>query len=86
MKIVENGKTFWVAVLISKDDLRAIFKGNKLAIKLIDKLSDDDMDYFAKKYGDAIVEAEDLDEMAEISFKSMFLEDSSFMKRYFGKD
>ncbi len=86
MKIVENGKTFWVAVLISKDDLRAIFKGNKLAIKLIDKLSDDDMDYFASKYGDALTDLADWEEVAEISFKSRFLEDRNFMKRYFGKN
>ena len=86
MKIVGNGETFWVAVLICKDDLREIFKGNKLATKLIDELSDDDMDYFANKYGGTIMEVSDWSEIAEESFKSVFLEDYDFMKRYFGED
>ena len=47
-------KEFFEVVAVSKDDIRSLFKGNKKALKIIDSMTDDDMEYLARKFGDAI--------------------------------
>lgn len=67
--IVENGEKFWFAVLICKEDLLEIFEGDKLATKLIEKLSDDDMANLANRYGDALMSVGNWTEVVKEVFK-----------------
>lgn len=62
-----------------------MFEDNKLATKLIEKLSDDDMAYFARRYGEILMDVGNWSDVAKEIFKSKFLEDDEIIERYLGK-
>ena len=49
-------KEFFTVVSVSKDDLRTVFKENKEALKVIEKMTDRDMRYLANKMADGLFE------------------------------
>jgi hypothetical protein len=69
---MKKAEGFFEITSVCKDDLRETFKGNKEALKRIDKMTKADMKYLASKMADAYVEDcfwEDL----KIIFESRFL-------------
>lgn len=75
-EIIEKyGEKFYEAVSLSKDDLLTIFKGNKKAINKINKMTDDDFQYLADKYGEALMEVAEWEEVLKITFISNYMED-----------
>ena len=72
--IKKYGETFYEAVSLSKDDLLQVFKGNKKAINKINKMTDDDFRYLADKYGKALMDVAEWEEVLKIAFISNFME------------
>lgn len=57
VKVLEGKKKkekFYPIIFLCKDDLRSVFEGNQRALKVIDEMSDDEMEYFFKKFVDCL--------------------------------
>lgn len=70
----KNGEKFYEAVSLSRDDLLYVFEGDKKAIKIIKKLTDDDLENIAEKYGIALMETAEWEGVLKVAFASRFLE------------
>jgi len=62
---------FYEVLSICKDDLREQFKDNPKALKKIDKMNGEDMEYFARKLGNVLTE--DYWTYLKIIFEDRFL-------------
>lgn len=67
----KNKKQFFEVLLVSRDDIKLLYRKDEALQKYINNLSDDDMEYLARKFGDAFFE--DYYPVLKIVFDNHFL-------------